>query len=125
MHSFLNALTLGKLRIPPGFLLDFEKSQLAHVIGLDRKLKLPHEIPEIQANPSLLQVEMETRKKHITMIIAIFVFCKVFAHDVFNNTKGTKTVFSEIPKTETVYFSFYGLTLIALLTDLLYKRFQV
>ena len=59
------------------------------------------------------------------MIIAIFVFCKVFAHDVFNNSKGTKTVFSDIPKTETVYFSFYGLTLIALLTDLLYKRFQV
>ena len=54
MHNFLNALTLGKLRIPPGFLLDFEKSQLSHVIGLDRKLKLPHEIPEIQANPSLL-----------------------------------------------------------------------
>ena len=47
MHNFLSMITLGKLRIPPEFLIDFEKSQLAHVIGLDRKLKLPHEISEI------------------------------------------------------------------------------
>ena len=59
------------------------------------------------------------------MIIACFVVCKVFVHDVFNNAYATKSLFSELPKTESVYFHFYGLTLVALLTDLLYKRFQV
>ena len=48
MHNFLSMITLGKLPIPPEFLIDFEKAQLAHVIGLDRRLKLPQEIPEIK-----------------------------------------------------------------------------
>ena len=47
LHNFLCMISLGKLRIPPEFLLDFEKTQLAHVIGLDRKLRLPHELPEV------------------------------------------------------------------------------
>ena len=65
------------------------------------------------------------RKKHITMIIACFIVSKVFVVDVFNNAYATKSLFSEIPKTEIVYFHFYGLTLVALLTDLLFKRFRV
>ena len=59
------------------------------------------------------------------MIIACFIVSKVFVHDVFNNTYATKSLFSEIPKTEMIYFHFYGLTLVALLTDLLFKRFRV
>ena len=57
------------------------------------------------------------------MIIACFVVCKVFVHDVFNNTYATKSLFSDIPVTESIYFPFYGFTLVALLTDLLFKRF--
>ena len=57
------------------------------------------------------------------MIISIFLVCKVFAHDVFNNTYATKQLFSDVPRTESVYFHFYGLTLVALLTDLLFDRF--
>ena len=125
LHNFLCMISLGKLRIPPEFLLDFEKSQLAHVIGLDRKLKLPHELPEVKENKELLDSEVELRKKHITMIIACFVISKVLVHDVFNNTYAIKQLFSDVPKTETLYFHFYGLTLVALLTDLLFKRFQV
>ena len=48
MHNFLSMITLGKLPIPPEFLIEFEKTQLANVIGLDRKLKMPHEMAEIQ-----------------------------------------------------------------------------
>lgn len=48
MHNFLSMITLGKLPIPPEFFIDFEKGQLAQVIGLDRKLKLPHEMPGIK-----------------------------------------------------------------------------
>ena len=48
MHQFLSMITLGKLAIPPDFLIDFEKTQLAHVIGLDRKMKLPHELAEVK-----------------------------------------------------------------------------
>ena len=59
------------------------------------------------------------------MIIACYIICKVFVHDVFNNTYATKSLFSDVPKTESVYFHFYGLTLVALLTDLLFKRFQM
>ena len=123
IHSFLSMITLGKLAIPPEFLIDFEKTQLAHVIGLDRKLKLPHEMQEIKNNKELLQDEIELRKKHITMIIAVFVVSKVLVHDVFNNAYATKSIFSDVPKSESVYFHFYGLTLVALLTDLLFKRF--
>ena len=93
------------------------------MIGLDRKLKLPHEISEIKNNPELLNEEVELRKKHITMIIACFVISKVLVHDVFNNAYATKSLFSDVPKTESVYFHFYGLTLVALMTDMLYKRF--
>ena len=57
------------------------------------------------------------------MIISIFLVSKVFAHDVFNNTYATKQLFSDVPRTESVYFHFYGLTLVALLTDLLFDRF--
>lgn len=54
MHNFLSMITLGKLAIPPEFLIDFEKTQLANVIGLDRKLKLAHEMSEIKNNEGLL-----------------------------------------------------------------------
>ena len=118
-------ITLGKLPIPPEFLIDFEKTQLASVIGLDHKLKMPHEISDVKENQSLLAAEIEMRRKHITLIIACFVVCKVFVHDVFNNAYATKSLFSEVSKTESVYFHFYGLTMVALLTDLLFKRFHV
>ena len=123
MHSFLSQITLGKLRIPPEFLIDFEKSQLAHVIGLDRTLKMPHQLAELKNNPALLEHEVQMRAKHITMIIAIFVVIKVFVLDVFNNTYATKQLFSEVSRNEVVYFHFYGLTLVALLTDMLFRRF--
>lgn len=124
-HQFLSMITLGKLAIPPDFLIDFEKTQLAHVIGLDRKMKLPHELAEVKQNAELLEAEVELRKKHITMIIAVFVVSKVLVHDVFNSAYTTTSLFSDLPKTEAVYFHFYGLTLVALLTDLLYQRFQI
>ena len=125
MHNFLSMITLGKLPIPAEFLIEFEKTKLAHVIGLDRKLKLPHEISDIKNNPLMLQDEVELRKKHITMIIAIFVVVKVFVVDVFNSSHAAKNLFSNLAKTESVYFSFYGMTLVALLTDLLFLRFKV
>lgn len=50
MHNFLSMITLGKLPIPAEFLIDFEKTQLANVIGLDRRLKMPFEQPEIYKN---------------------------------------------------------------------------
>ena len=77
MHDFLSMLTLGKLAIPPNFLYDFEKTQLAHVLGFDRKLRLPQEIQDIKNNPVLLEAEVEMRKKHITMLIAVYVIVKV------------------------------------------------
>ena len=123
MHDFLSMITLGKLAIPPNFLLDFEKTQLAHVLGLDRKLRLPHETADTKSNPELLNAEVELRKKHITMLIAIYIVVKVLVHDVFNNTQMTASLFSDVPKTESVYFHFYGLTFVAILTDLLHARF--
>lgn len=57
------------------------------------------------------------------MIISVFVIVKVFVLDVFNNY-ATKKLFSDIPRTESVYFHFYGLTMVALLTDLLLRRFS-
>ena len=59
------------------------------------------------------------------MIISVFVICKVLVQDVFNNEDVTKSLFSDVKKHESVYFHFYGLTLVALLTDLLYNRFQI
>ena len=56
------------------------------------------------------------------MIIAIYVISKVLVHEVLNN-KQTRTIFKTVQETEMVFFHFYGLTLIALLTDLLYSRF--
>lgn len=87
---------------------------------MDRKLKMPQEIPEIKENPSILEAEIELRKTHITMLIACFVFCKVLMIEVFNSPSAPKTLFSGVIKTETVYFGFYGFTLVTLLTDLLY-----
>ena len=124
MHNFLSMISLGKLPMPPEFLIEFEKTQLAHVIGLDRRLKMPQEISEIKDNPSLLSAELEQRKNHITMLVSCFVFSKVFTVEVFNSANAVKTHFSTIPKTESVYFNFYGFTMVALLTDLLYKRFE-
>ena len=45
--------------------------------------------------------------------------------EVFVSPFTTSTLFNDIAKTETVYFNFYGLTLMTLLTDLLYERFQI
>ena len=59
------------------------------------------------------------------MLIACFVFSKVMTVEVFNSENAIKTHFSSIPKTESVYFNFYGFTLVALLTDLFYTRFEV
>lgn len=69
-----------------------------------------------------MENEIDLRKKHITMIIAIYVISKVLVHEVLNN-KQTRTIFKTVQETEMVFFHFYGLTLIALLTDLLYSRF--
>ena len=125
MHNFLSMITLGKLPIPAEFLIEFEKTKLAHVIGLDRKLKLPHEIADIKNNPAMLEDEIELRKKHITMLIAIFVVVKVFVVEVFNSNNKAKNLFANLPKTELVYFNFYGMTLVALLTDIIYSRFTL
>jgi len=84
-HSFLRLVTLGQLAIPSEFLINFEKSQLADVIGSDRKLKLPHQTPEIKLKRDLLAAEVDLRKKHITMIIAVYVVSKVLVRDVFNS----------------------------------------
>ena len=80
MHDFLSMVTLGKLPLPSDFLLDFEKSRLAHVIGSDRKLRIPH---EIQNNTEQLEAEIETHKKHNIMIVAIYVFAKVLIQEVY------------------------------------------
>lgn len=59
------------------------------------------------------------------MVITIYVVVKVLVMEVFVSPFTTSTLFNDIAKTETVYFNFYGLTLMTLLTDLLYERFQI
>ena len=71
----------------------------------------------------MLKQEVIERKKHITMLISVYVVSKVLIIDLFNNPEAIKKHFGDVPKRETVYFTYYGMTLLTLLTDLLYKRF--
>ena len=48
---------------------------------------------------------------------------KVLTQEIFDNDLVIKEHFSDIPHSEKVYFHFYGMTLIALLTDLIIRRF--
>ena len=59
----------------------------------------------------------------MTLLIGAFIVSKVFVQEIFEDAETVKEQFSEIPTTEKVYFHFYGMTLVALLTDLIIKRF--
>ena len=59
----------------------------------------------------------------MTLLIGAFIFSKVLSQEVFEDSDTLKTHFSDVPQTEKVYFHFYGMTLIALFTDLIVKRF--
>ena len=59
----------------------------------------------------------------MTLLIGAFIVSKVFVQEIFEDAETVKEQFSDIPTTERVYFHFYGMTLIALLTDLIIKRF--
>ena len=50
---------------------------------------------------------------------------KVFVQEIFEDAEVIKSQFSDVPKNEKIYFHFYGMTLIALLTDLIIRRFGV
>ena len=52
--SFLSKLTVGQLRIPHKFLLDFEDYQLRGAITQDRRLLLPQEMIEIKDDETLV-----------------------------------------------------------------------
>ena len=56
-------------------------------------------------------------------MIGAFVISKVFVQDIFNNRHVLDSLFKDIAKGERIYFHFYGMTLVALLTDLIFKRF--
>lgn len=61
----------------------------------------------------------------MTLMIGAFVVSKVLVQDIFNNRHALNSLFQDIPKSEHIYFHFYGMTLVALLTDLIFKRFGV
>ena len=46
-------------------------------------------------------------------------------NEIFNNRHVLDSLFEDLPKSEQSYFYFYGMTLVALLTDLTFKRFGV
>ena len=59
----------------------------------------------------------------MTLLIGAFVISKVLVQDIFNNRNILDTLFKEMAPGERIYFHFYGMTLVALLTDLVFKRF--
>ena len=54
-----------------------------------------------------------------------FVISKVFLREIFDDAELIKAEFTDIPNNEKVYFHFYGMTLITLLSDLIIRRFGV
>ena len=61
----------------------------------------------------------------MTLMIGAFVISKVFVQDIFNNRHVLDSLFNDVAKSERIYFHFYGMTLVALLTDLIFKRFGI
>ena len=60
--SFLSKLTIGQLRIPYDFLLEFEAQQLQGSISSDRKLLLPTEMTGVKEDEILVQAEVTKRR---------------------------------------------------------------
>ena len=58
-------------------------------------------------------------------MIGAFVVSKVFLREIFDDGELIKAEFTDIPNNEKVYFHFYGMTLITLLSDLIIRRFGV
>jgi len=54
-------------------------------------------------------------------VFACFVIVKGIFSEVLNNQVTYNTMFASLSKSERAYFFSYGMTLIALLTDFLYK----
>ena len=61
----------------------------------------------------------------MTLMIGAFIVSKVLVQDIFNNRHVLSSLFEDVPKGELIYFHFYGMTLVALLTDLIFKRFGI
>ena len=59
----------------------------------------------------------------MTLLIGAFIVSKVLVQDIFNNRHILDSLFKDMAKGERIYFHFYGMTLVALLTDLVFKRF--
>ena len=118
-------MTIGHLRIPVEFLLPFEVEYVNESLGTERKLTPAHLMEECKANPALLSAEIENRKRQMTLMVSAFVISKVFLQDIFDNKLTIESLFDDIPKNEIMYFHFYGMTLVALLTDLIFKRFGI
>ena len=118
-------MTIGQLRIPEEFLLPFEKDQINETLGSERRLIPAHLHPDFKDNPTLMATEIEKRKRQMTLLIGAFVISKVFVQDIFNNRHVLDSLFEDVAKNEQIYFHFYGMTLVALLTDLIFKRFGI
>ena len=58
-------------------------------------------------------------------MVGAFVISKVFLREIFDDAELIKAEFADIPNNEKVYFHFYGMTLITLLSDLIIRRFGV
>ena len=125
VHSFLSKMTIGEMRVPEEFLLPFEHSMTNASFGDSRKLTPARLIPGIKDDPEKLSIAVEAQKREMTLLISAFVISKVLASDIFINRHTIDVVFDELPKSEHMYFHFYGMTLVALLTDLIFKRFGI
>ena len=61
----------------------------------------------------------------MTLLASSFIIVKVMMNEIFNNRHVLDSLFEDLPKSEQTYFHFYGMTLVALLTDLIFKRFGI
>ena len=63
------------------------------------------------------------RAKVIFGMIALFLFSKVVVGEVLEHKVAKRALFVGVPKTEPAYFSLYGFTFLALLTDCVFEAF--
>ena len=104
-------------------MLPIEVTHIEKSLKGDRKLTIIAFDPRLNLNEKALKEEMEKRKRQTTLLIGAFVVSKVLSQEIFDNDEAIKEHFSDVPQSEKVYFHFYGMTLVTLLTDLIIRRF--
>lgn len=108
--EFLSSLTNGQLQIPPEFMLKIE----SHLIGPRLTTDKTWTIPEAKGDGS-----------YKCLAISVFVLCKVLVGEVLDNPETIMGYLGDLPDAEQANLHAYGMTLLALLTDLFFTMFNV